>query len=258
MPTISENLDAFATPRGWVDEGENWSTAWGGSHPQWYSTVLPRIAPYLPCKHLLEIAPGFGRFARFLLPMCEQYTGIDLSQIAIDGCRKRFVGAAHAQFEVCDGTSLPGVADGSVDFAFTFDSLVHVEQDVIDGYAAELFRVLRPGAYGMIHHSNLADVIAGSGGSSIENPHWRASSVGASSARASFVASGIAVVAQELVSWGHSHPTDTISLIHKPVAVEPDSIETRVIENGMINAEMQVAKQLGELFCPLGMTLSKL
>lgn len=256
MPTIAENLDAFATPRGWVDQGENWSTAWGGSHPQWYSTVLPRIAPYLPCGHLLEIAPGFGRFTRFLLPMCERYTGIDLSELAIKGCRERFRDASHAHFDVCNGTSLPGVEDGTIDFAFTFDSLVHVEQEVIDGYAGELARVLRPGAYAVIHHSNLADVMAHAKGNKVENPHWRASTVGATSAAHSFRSAGLAVVAQELVSWGHQHPTDTISLLFKPKAGSPVSIETRTLENNMINAEMEIARQRGELFRPIDATLS--
>lgn len=258
MPTIAENLDAFATPRGWVDQGENWSAAWGGSHPQWYSTVLPRIAAYLPCENLLEIAPGFGRFTRFLLPMCKQYIGIDLSEMAVRGCESRFSDVAHARFAVCDGTSLPGVENDSVDFAFTFDSLVHVEQDVIDGYAAELARVLRPGSYAVIHHSNLADVIAGADGNSVDNPHWRAKSVGAKSAGKAFRDAGLGVVAQELVSWGHTYPTDTISLLIKPDSDKHVSVETRTLENGLINAEMTIARQRGDLFRPLDTDLSKM
>lgn len=256
MPTISENKDAFATPRGWVDRGENWSAAWGGSHPQWYSTVLPRIAPYLPCGHLLEIAPGFGRFTRFLLPLCDQYTGIDLSEMAVQGCRERFSSAPHARFEVCDGLSLPDVGDGTIEFAFSFDSMVHVEQDVIESYAGELARVLRPGAYAVLHHSNMADVMAREKGNRVENPHWRASSVGATSAADAFRRAGLAVVAQELVSWGHQHATDTISLLWKSKTGSAASIETRMLENSMISAEMSIARQRGDLFRPIDATLS--
>ena len=41
------------------------------------------------------------------------------------GCSK----SRHATFVVNDGKSLAAVADGSINFAFSFDSLVHVEID---------------------------------------------------------------------------------------------------------------------------------
>ena len=41
-----------------------------------------------------------------------------------------------------DGQSLPMVADSSIDLAFSFDSLVHVEDDVMPSYLDELARVL--------------------------------------------------------------------------------------------------------------------
>ena len=47
------------------------------------------------------------------------------------------------------------VADRSVDFAFSFDSLVHADAEVLDAYAAELARTLAPDGVAFIHHSNL-------------------------------------------------------------------------------------------------------
>jgi hypothetical protein len=44
---------------------------------------------------------------------------------------------------------------GSVDFAFSFDSLVHAEADVIQAYVEQLASILRPGGAAFIHHSNL-------------------------------------------------------------------------------------------------------
>ena len=51
-------------------------------------------------------------------------------------------------------SSLPMVEDQSIDFAFSFDSLVHVESDVLMGYLAELARTLKPEGVAFLHHSN--------------------------------------------------------------------------------------------------------
>src|SRR5579859_8081721 len=42
-----------------------------------------------------------------------------------------------------DGTSLAMIEDGTVDLVFSFDSLVHVEADVMDAYLDEIARVPR-------------------------------------------------------------------------------------------------------------------
>ena len=47
------------------------------------------------------------------------------------------------------------VDDESIDFAFSADSLVHADLDVIAAYLSELARTLRPNGVGFIHHSNL-------------------------------------------------------------------------------------------------------
>jgi cyclopropane fatty-acyl-phospholipid synthase-like methyltransferase len=39
------------------------------------------------------------------------------------------------------------------DFVFSFDSLVHVESDVIENYLTQLAKKLKPNGIGFIHHS---------------------------------------------------------------------------------------------------------
>ena len=53
-----------------------------------------------------------------------------------------------------DGHSLPMVGDTSIDFAFSFDSLVLVEADTLARYLSELARVLKPDGVAFLHHSN--------------------------------------------------------------------------------------------------------
>ena len=124
--------------------GDPWSKPWGSARGQWYGTIYPRIQGFLPAAAILEIAPGFGRWTEFLLEYCETLVGVDVSPKCIEACQERFADRSGARFEVNDGHSLPMVEDSSIDFAFSFDSLVHVEAETLAGYLSELARVLKP------------------------------------------------------------------------------------------------------------------
>ncbi|MCA9793839.1 MAG: class I SAM-dependent methyltransferase [Candidatus Eremiobacteraeota bacterium] len=155
MPSREENLHFWNTLYPWPEGGEEWSMPWGGSSLQWATTILPRIRPFLPCAHMLEIAPGYGRWTHYLLDHCEQYTGVELSDRCVVLLRERFRERPQAQFSVNDGASLAMVADQSIDFCFSFESLVHAEADVMESYLTELRRVLTPTGAAFLHHSNL-------------------------------------------------------------------------------------------------------
>jgi hypothetical protein len=58
----------------------------------------------------------------------------------VTACTERFSGHEGVRFEVNDGRSLPMVPDGSVDLVSSFDSLVHVKDDVTAERFAELSR----------------------------------------------------------------------------------------------------------------------
>lgn len=47
------------------------------------------------------------------------------------------------------------IPDQSIDFVFSFDSLVHAEADVFEAYIVQLADKLKPNGVGFIHHSNL-------------------------------------------------------------------------------------------------------
>src|SRR5687768_4980448 len=96
--------------------------------------LYPRVRQFLPAATILEIAPGHGRWTQYLLPLCERLIGVDVAANCVAACRERFAGDAHAEFHKNDGMSLPMVPDGKVDFAFSFDSLVHCERDVMQSY----------------------------------------------------------------------------------------------------------------------------
>lgn len=117
--------------------------------------VMPRIQRYVPAGRILEIAPGFGRWTNYLKDLCSKLTVVDLNELCIAKCKERFRNDSHIDYYVNDGKSLSMVPDNSIDFAFSFDSLVHAESDVIEAYLTQLAEKLKPNGVAWLHHSNL-------------------------------------------------------------------------------------------------------
>lgn len=154
MPTIEENRLVWDTAYDWSAGGDEWSGAWGTPEMQWYVTLLPRIHAFLPARTILEIAPGFGRWSAFLHRYGERLVLVDLSERCIEACRERFRDASNVEYHVNDGKSLAMIEDRSIDFAFSFDSLVHADAGVIGAYLEHLASKLTPDGVAVLHHSN--------------------------------------------------------------------------------------------------------
>ncbi len=222
MPSIEENRSWGKYS--WPEEGAEWSRNWGDVDTHWHATILPRIRRFIPTNRVLEIAPGHGRWSSYLIDCADEYIGVDLSSECISACQDRFAEARHATFVVNDGKSLAAVADGSISFAFSFDSLVHVEIDVIEAYLVELSRKLSADGIAFIHHSNLGEYngIPLSISRLLRDParkwplayevlvllqltsweHWRAPSVTSSKVVEIGTKAGLVCVGQEIVNWG--------------------------------------------------------
>lgn len=155
MPTVEQNLFLWGKADGWKDDGDKWSVKWGGTELEWSTSISPRIRHFVPTSTILEIAPGFGRWTQFLKGFCDSLIAVDVSPACIERCKERFASDTHVHCYVNDGKSLAMVEDRSVDFAFSFDSLVHVESDVIAAYLNQLGKKLKPGGFAFLHHSNL-------------------------------------------------------------------------------------------------------
>lgn len=117
MPSIETNRQDWDDASLWLQDGEEWSAAWGDTARLWFGTLMPRITAFLPCEHLLEIAGGHERITARLLPECRRYTGIDLAPNCVAHCQRRFAGESAARFLVGDGKTLAGIAPENVDHA---------------------------------------------------------------------------------------------------------------------------------------------
>lgn len=230
MPDLDAIRDTWNTHSGWVAGGDEWSGPWGGTESLWWGTLLPRIHAFVPAGVVLELGPGQGRWSTYLSRLADRLILVDVSQHCVDGCTRRFGRDANVSCHLGDGRSLPMVGDRSVDFAFSFDSLVHAEADVLQSYAQELSRTLKPDGIAFLHHSNMAVYRhAASLARRVPDPvrrqltirgllvnvyAWRAESTSATQFAQFCAQAGLACVAQELIAWEYGrHLTDVISVV---------------------------------------------
>lgn len=248
MPTIDANKAAWGDAGSWQRGGDEWSDAWGTPEAMWYGTILPRISSFLPATNLLEIAPGHGRVTAFLLEHCSRYVGVDVTPECVKTCKKRFTNRTKAKFHVSDGKSLPAVKDESIDFAISWDSLVHADRTALEGYISELGRKLRPGASAFIHHSNLGAFVDADGKLTVENPHWRDTTTSAELIAEACVAAKVQCVCQELVQWGTDSYSDSYTVLRRPAADEKfdPSAKPRVTANARMGEEIGYCRFLNE------------
>lgn len=226
MPTVAENVRKWEGEYHWNGGGENWSTPWGDSDMQWHASILPRIHSFVPTGTILEIAPGYGRWTHFLKDLCDRLIAVDISDRCIQACQERFADQSHMEYHVNDGQSLDMIEDHSVDFAFSFDSLVHVEAEVLESYLQQLSRKLTANGVAFLHHSNMGEhvryfrVVRGVPGLRLllrqlgleTRLHGRAASVSAVSFEEQARKNGLQCISQEVINWQSNLLTDCISI----------------------------------------------
>jgi ubiquinone/menaquinone biosynthesis C-methylase UbiE len=250
MPSIEENKYAWETSYEWTHAGDEWSGAWGSARAQWDGSLYPRVFPFLAGR-ILEIAPGHGRWTQFLRSYATSLIAVDLSSFCIEKCKERFADSKEVEFHVNDGRTLPMVEDNSIDFAFSFDSLVHVESDAVSSYVAELARVLKPGGVAFLHHSNLGGIhrslwnkLRRRMSGLVFDQHWRARSMSADKMSEFVSRSGMSCIQQELTPWGDGWP----ELIDCMTTLIKSSLKTfAIVENRRFMEEAAAIRRISSV-----------
>jgi ubiquinone/menaquinone biosynthesis C-methylase UbiE len=243
MPTSFESREVWDRFE-WPQHGEEWSRPYGNTETLWWFIIMPRIHQFLPAVHIVDLGCGQGRFMRFLRHHCKRLTGVDLSSRAINHCRQQFEDDSRLEFHVNDGATLPMIPSASVDFIFSYDSLIHAEADAMASYLREFRRILKPAGAGFIHHSNLGqysgrlaiyDMLRKTTPASWWRPGlrdatlaqkalqlalslntagWRAPSMTAARFRELSREAGLYTPTQETINWGYgSCATDCLSVV---------------------------------------------
>ena len=247
MPSIEENKRLFGQDYDWSLGGEEWSVAWGGPDMQWFGTLLPRLHRFLPAVRIVEIAPGYGRWTHYLKDHCKELIGIDVAEVCVAACKRRFAADPNLRFHVGDGAALPMVDDASVDLLFSFDSLVHADPDALGSYLAEAARVLRTDGVAWIHHSNLG-IYAGRM-DEVDAQHGRDPVTTDEKVRRFAEAQGLRCLGQELINWGTERALiDAISLFCQADGAWEGAGE--VLENPDFMDEVRYLRRLAALYRP--------
>ena len=232
MPSIEENLNMWDKEYTWKEDGDEWSAAWGGTEYMWQGSILPRVIRNIPCKRIVEIACGHGRISQYLLKYCEELILIDISESCIEHCRKRFAEYGHIKYFVNDGLSLDMIEDNSVDFVFSWDSLVHAEKNVLKNYLKELSKKMKIKSAGFIHHSNIGIYIENESNElTVYNSGWRAEDMTAADFAGFCFENELICKTQEIFRWSSLAFSDCISYFYKPLEFDFENEKTIVFKN---------------------------
>jgi SAM-dependent methyltransferase len=262
MPTVDENKKTWDGDYQWTYRGDEWSVAWGGPSMQWYGTILPRIHRFIPTDSILEIACGYGRWTQFLKNMCHKLVVVDISEECIRACKQRFSECSHIEYHLNDGKSLHMISDASVDFVFTFDSLVHADESALKAYISQLPRILKDEGAVFIHHSNLGEYrtiysrirripkleeLLRRLGILDKTLHWRDFGVSAKVVEDLAEEHRLKCISQEVIPWGTKRAQiDCFSIIVK----DNSSLirNNRILKNANFMQEVRYLSRLSDLY----------
>jgi SAM-dependent methyltransferase len=128
---------------------------------QWEGIIWPVVQTF-DFRITLDFACGQGRNTAMLARHAKQLYAVDANPDAVEVARRRF---ADADPQVCaiqvtlnNGRDLSGIPSGVITTLYSFDSMVHFEKRLVELYMPEFFRVMKPGAQGFIHHSNIGRI----------------------------------------------------------------------------------------------------
>jgi ubiquinone/menaquinone biosynthesis C-methylase UbiE len=262
MATVDENKQAWDGGYKWTSQGDEWSGRWGSPAMQWHGTILPRIHSFVSTDTILEIACGYGRWTNYLKDMCNSLTAIDLSGECIQACRQRFADCSNIEYHITDGKSLEMVPDSSIDFVFSFDSLVHADISVLRAYISQLNRILKPDGSAFIHHSNLGEYssmyakirkvpklekILRKIGVLEDKLHWRDPGVSAKLVERAAQEHELQCISQEIIPWATKRAhIDCFSVLVKKSS--PLTRNNRILRNDGFTQEVTNLSHLDNLY----------
>lgn len=159
MPDIVWNKKVWDVAYTWEKDGDEWSQQaefCGVPYEKWKDQLVRTfMVPNMrPESTVLEIGPGHGRWSALIPHRIPKGTLhlVDLSPACIEFCKKRLAAHANVQYHVNDGRTLGMLSEKSVDFVWSFDTFVHIEEPELRSYARDLHRVMKPQSMGAIHH----------------------------------------------------------------------------------------------------------
>jgi SAM-dependent methyltransferase len=110
--------------------------------------------PFVKGK-LLEVGCGEGRGVEILMPLVNEYLGLDKIQEVIEALKKKY---PEAKFRQALIPPFSGIADNSFDSIVSFQVIEHIQNDRL--FLEEIYRVLKPGGTAIISTPNIKHTLS--------------------------------------------------------------------------------------------------
>ena len=146
-----------------------YDVAEGDTELQWKDHIWPVLSEFdLTCT--LDLAAGHGRISQKLVEHASKVYAVDISEEAVDFCKRRFADVDKVVVIRNNGFDLSDIPDEHLTAIVSIDSMVHFDSDIVRRYIREFERILKPGGRGYVWHSNYSSDPAGD----IQDTyHWR-------------------------------------------------------------------------------------
>ena len=108
-----------------------------------------------PDMTVLEVGPGGGKWTVRIAPHVRRVIVLDVADEMLRRTRDRCeaLGLHNIDYVQGNGSDFSPVPDSSVDLFFSYDVFVHIALEDTFPYAAEIARVLKPGAVSACHYA---------------------------------------------------------------------------------------------------------
>ena len=104
---------------------------------------------------VMDLGCGIGRVARYVARCCGTLWAVDASERMLSLARERLEGLPNISFARSEGTGIPSIERGSVDFVYSILTLRHLEREDAFLLLRDVHRVLRPGGSAFFTFPNL-------------------------------------------------------------------------------------------------------
>jgi SAM-dependent methyltransferase len=143
-------------------KGEHYGDQWGdpSKDPLLTSVVERFVIPFVnESTSALEIGSGGGRWTQFLLS-CKLVYCVELNPEMFKYLKKRFGKSKNLKYIRTNGSDFPTVPIDSIDFVFSFGTLVHLDVEIIESYISNLRKIVRPHCNLCLQFSNKSKPLA--------------------------------------------------------------------------------------------------
>jgi ubiquinone/menaquinone biosynthesis C-methylase UbiE len=143
------------------DEEQAMQLVLNETDPEVFEASGQRQADELLCPRIrstdtvMDLGCGIGRVARYVARCCGSLWAVDASEKMLSLARTRLQGLENVRFAQSEGTRIPLVESGSVDFAYSILTLQHLEREDAFLLLREVHRVVCPGGSTFFTFPNL-------------------------------------------------------------------------------------------------------